>query len=273
VLEVTMLGGLKFASDGCRPRLDLGASGRLLAAYLFEFPGRIHRRERLADLFWHDLDSDHARTALNTAIWRVRKLLALEPASRGGANFYSRGQEVVLEPASWLRVDTHRFDDAVRAALGKQDSTSSASDAKALEEAAENYSGFFLDGCESDWIIAERERLHSLYVRCLTELIKLDATEGRYELAILTARRILSVDPFREWIHRALAILLTLNGQRAQAIRDLRRLAKALTREIGIDPMPETSALERSIISGEIFNELPALRQSYFFSPAPKAQR
>jgi DNA-binding SARP family transcriptional activator len=273
VLQVTMLGGLTFATDGCRLRLDLGFSGRLLAAYLFEFPGRVHRRGRLADLFWHDLDSEHARTALNTAIWRLRKLLALELASRGGSNLYSSGQEVTLELASWISVDTHRFDDAVHVALSAQGSTSSSPNAKALEDAARSYSGSFLDGCESDWIIAERERLHSLYVRCLSELLKLDATEGRYESAISAARRILAVDPFREWVQRALAVLLTLNGQRAQAIRELRRWAEALREEIGIEPMPETSALERSIVSGQIFSELRSLEQSYFSSPTPRAQR
>ena len=258
-----MLGGLTFSADGRRLGLELGPTGRLLAAYLIEFPGRLHRRERLVSIFWPHLEPDHARAALNTALWRLRKLLAQETAN-GSSNLLSIGQEVVLEPASWIKVDTHIFDAGVQAALRAHSPATAASDPNALEAAAESYSGSFLDGCESDWIIGERERLHSLYVRCLNELIVAYATREHYELAIGAARRILAVDPFRESVLRALAFLLTLNGQRAQAIHELRRWASALRKEIGIDPMSETSALEKSIISGRIFHELSSLTESCF---------
>jgi two-component SAPR family response regulator len=51
---------------------------------LFDSIGRVHRRERLADQFWGHLDPDRARAALNTALWRFRKLLARDPESGGG---------------------------------------------------------------------------------------------------------------------------------------------------------------------------------------------
>jgi DNA-binding SARP family transcriptional activator len=82
-LNVTLLGGASFSANSAIVRSDLGPAGRLLACYLFEFTSRVHRRERLADLFWGDTDPDKARSALNTAIWRIRKILEL--GSKGAA--------------------------------------------------------------------------------------------------------------------------------------------------------------------------------------------
>ena len=198
----------------------------------------------------------------------MRKLLATEPASKGAANLCTDGTAVVLEPAEWLSVDTHSFACAVEALLAFPKNGGIVPSAEAMEKAAGAYSGLFLDGNESDWIIAERERLHSLYVRCLTELLRVHAREGRHEQAISAARRILAVDAFRESIQRALALLLVVNGQRAQAIRELRQWAEAIKREIGVGPMPETTKLELGIVTGKIFDELPALMKSYFASPS-----
>jgi DNA-binding SARP family transcriptional activator len=266
-LSVRMLGGLAFVSGGCRVGADLGANGRLLAAYLLEFPSRIHRRERLASLFWADKEPGHARATLNTALWRVRKLLARGP-NQSGPVLHTGGQEIVIELATRIHIDTHHFDSAARSALGDMNAPSPGT--LALEAAVGSYFGSFLDGTDSDWIIAERERLHTLYVRCLSELMKTHAASCQYELAISAARRILNVDPFRESVQRQLVLLLTLNGQRAQAIVELRRWAVDLRREMGIEPMPETGRLERSILSGEICSGLSELKRSYF--PAAAAQ-
>ena len=265
MLSVRMLGGLTFCEQGRRLGLDLGDNGRLLAAYLFEFPGRIHRRDRLATMFWDELEPERARTALNTALWRLRKLLAAT-GDEEGASLYSAGQDVALEPAASIIVDTYCFDNAARTVLAAQGSICAAR-ACALEEAVETYSGSFLEGNDSDWIIAERERLHTLFVRCLNELVKLHVTSGCYELAISAARRILAVDPFRESVQRSLALLLTLNGQRAQALLELRRWGRELRREMGIGPMAETHQLETSIISGIAPSDLTELKRSYFQAP------
>jgi DNA-binding SARP family transcriptional activator len=243
----------------------------MLAAYLVEFPGRVHRRERLAELFWCDREPEQSRAALNTALWRVRKLLAPERRTKRMPLLYTSGAEVVLESAEGLSVDTHRFTGAAHKALVGHGPASPAL-TRALDDAVGDYSGPFLDGNDSDWVIAERERLHSLYVRCLSELMRIHFSEGHYENAICAARRILAVDAFRESIQRALALLLVVNGQRAQAIRELRRWVADIKREIGVGPMPETVELENAIITGMIFEALPEFTKSYF-SPTAAAKR
>jgi DNA-binding SARP family transcriptional activator len=138
-LSVRMLGGLTFGSHGRRVGTDLGANGRLLAAYLLQFPSRIHRREHLASLFWGDKDPEHARATLNTALWRLRKLLSRTPHNEDGGALHSDGQIVVLELATQIQVDTHCFDSAARSALGDATATSGSPCTHALEEAVEGY--------------------------------------------------------------------------------------------------------------------------------------
>src|SRR5882757_2762077 len=112
MLCVRMLGVLTVTVDGRRIDDGLGPAGRLLSGYLFEYIDHVHRRERLVDMFWGRLDPDRARAAFNTALWRLRKLLAREPASEGGRNLRTYGSEVILEQAPWLAIDTHSFTSA-----------------------------------------------------------------------------------------------------------------------------------------------------------------
>src|SRR5262245_38195501 len=100
MLSVGLLGVFRVANVDNRIWSELGPAGRGLASFLFTYPGRPHRRERLADLFWPELDTERARRALNSAIWRLRKLLATQPESDGGENLQTIGSETVLEPPS-----------------------------------------------------------------------------------------------------------------------------------------------------------------------------
>jgi DNA-binding SARP family transcriptional activator len=272
VLSVRMLGVLSISLDGERLAEDLGPAGRLLCGYLFQFIGRVHRRERLADQFWGHLDAERSRAALNTALWRLRKLLMRDPTSAGGENLRSYGSEIILERAPWLAIDTHCFDASVKELLAPRGCASMAERVRVLEEAIESYAGPFLDGEDADWILEERERLHSLFVRAASELVCVYGAAERFDEAIAAARRIIVADPFRESIFRKFVVLLVLNGQRADAIRQYERWSTSFRRELGIDPMPQTIRLAQDIRSGQIFEQLDALKAQYLFV-AETAQR
>jgi len=253
MLEVTLLGSASFSANGLMVRSDLGPSGRLLACYLFQFLGRVHRRERLADLFWADAAPDRARTALNTAIWRIRKIL--EFGSKGAAqHLVTVGDHVVLEEAPSVQVDTHLLESASKRIL-TQDNVESLGDREIHDVtiAVEGYRGPFLDGHDDDWVLQERERLHCLFVRATFELMRKAAMQGQYERAIEFGRRILVRDALRERVQRDVMLLLVLNGQRAEAIRSYNHFVKLLRSELDIGPMPETKRLHNDILSGDIF--------------------
>jgi DNA-binding SARP family transcriptional activator len=263
VLDVSLFGGASFFVNGALVRSDLGAAGRVLAGYLFEFPGRVHRRERLADLFWPDSDPDKARSALNTAVWRIRKIL--EFGSKGaGRSLISSGDDVILERSHLVRVDTHQFEGASRLVLEPRNGgvTPSNGEIHEVTIALGNYAGPFLDGFDGDWVLQERERLHCLFIRASFELMRMAALKSQYEIALEFGRKILAIDPLRESIQRDVMLLLVLNGQRVEAIRTYQRLSELLKLELGVATALETQHLRGEILSGEIFNRL----QEYVFS-------
>jgi DNA-binding SARP family transcriptional activator len=257
MLKVILLGTVSFSVGGKTLRSDLGNTGRLLACYLLEFIGRAHRRERLADVFWGDLEPDRARSALNTAIWRIRKLL--EAGGKGGGrHLVTVGDDVIVEPSDLVQVDTHLLQSACcRRTVGWQAKGMLSENEEAEVSAAiECYGGPFLDGDDGEWILPERERLHCLFVRAALELMRVAARRGQHERALDLGRRILGSDPLREGVQRSVMLLLVLNGQRAEAIRTYQNLRSLLKRDLGIDPMPDTKLLYQEIVSGEIFAHL-----------------
>jgi DNA-binding SARP family transcriptional activator len=264
MLAVQMLGVLSISVDGQRISDDFGPSCRRLSGFLFQFPGRVHRRERLAEEFWGHLEPDRARAALNTALWRLRKLLAREVQSSGGCNLRTTALEVTLEPAPWLDIDTRRFHAMVMHLLKYPGALESETGCRDLEGALATYRGPFLEGEDSDWILEERERLRSLYVRAGSELVRLYGRRARYEDGVSVARSILSTDSFRESLQRDLLILLVLNGQHCDALRHYERWSTLLRQELGVRPMPQTLQVVEDIRSGTIFERLEALRNEYF---------
>jgi DNA-binding SARP family transcriptional activator len=264
MLNVSLLGTASFAVDKAVVKSDLGPAGRLLACYLFEFTGKVHRRERLADLFWQDTDPERARSALNTAIWRIRKIL-----DHGGdgvsRHLLTIGNEVILEESADVRVDTHDLESACKRALARRSGAAlSAGELSDVSRAVENYGGPFLDGYDDDWVLQERERLHCLFIRSTFELMRIAANQGYYERALDFGRRVLAVDPLRESVQQDVMLLLLLNGQRVEAIRTYQRLVQKLRSELDIGPMPETVRLYEDILSGEIFGHLPDYVAGHF---------
>jgi DNA-binding SARP family transcriptional activator len=112
------------------------------------------------DLFWLDGNPNGVRSAFNTAIWRIRKML--EVRSKGAAlQLVTAGNEVVLERGKAVHVDTHLLEGAFsRIRIRRDGEVLNDEDMKDINAAVESYGGPFLDGHDSEWILQKRERLH-----------------------------------------------------------------------------------------------------------------
>lgn len=261
MIQVRLFGGVSVTSGERWLPLDLGPQGRQLLGYLFEFPNTPHRRDMLVDRIWWDVEPDRARRAFNTVLWRLRKLL--EAGAPGSAETRIQGTklEVFLDltPSTW--VDTVEFKKSLN---GLDLCQASAQDSEhmisRLFDAFDTYRGPFMDGEDAEWIIEARERLHSQYVRTGTRLARLLGAEGRYAEGADIAKQILLVDPYREGLHGDLLLLLTANGQRAEAIQAQDIMARRLRSELGIAPMPETLALAEMIKTSAVFEQLDRLK-------------
>ena len=238
MLTVGLLGVFRIASVDNRTWSALGPAGRRLASFLFAYPGRPHRRERLADLFWPELDAEHGRRALNSAIWRLRKLLVTETTK--GESLQTLGSETILEPGEWLDIDAAALEQAASVAIRHPAALEEPETLSRIATVLHRYEGPFLDGDDGDWILEERERLHSLFVRTATLVVCRLGAAQLYPDGISLARRALQFDPYREELVRYLLMLLALDERRYEAIQYFQNWSKALRADLDIAPLPAT---------------------------------
>jgi DNA-binding SARP family transcriptional activator len=246
VLTISLLGGSRVTRSHAQIWSDIGPAGRRLASFLFTFPDRPHRRERLIELFWPELDAERGRRAMNSAVWRLRKLLAASPEYDERHGLRTVGSEIVLERTPWLDVDTWALLETARTTLGGSEPLGP-SGAKQLLAILYRYEGPFLDGEDAEWILEERERLHSLFIQSAMILVRELGLCGHYHDAILLARHALRFDPYREELVRHLLTLLALDERRSDALRYYDHWIGMIQKELGISPLPATRRIIEEI--------------------------
>jgi DNA-binding SARP family transcriptional activator len=212
-----------------------------LFAYLVLHRYDEHTRQALAGLFWGDYGDTHAFHSLSTGLWRLRKCLHPLQLPQQPYLFVDR-RWVRFNTESLYSLDVAEFE--TRVCKGQQMSKTSPDHAAPLfGQALEFYRGALLEGCYADWCLAERERLHQLYLQALLHLMVYYGARQNYSEAIAMGQRILSDDPLREDIHRELMKLHVLDGQPAEAFKQYRICEEVLRKELDIEPMAETEEL------------------------------
>lgn len=245
-LEVTLFGTLSVQVGGT-PLAQL-PSGKIkhLLAYLLLNRHTVHPREQLAGLFWGDEGDQRARHCLNTALWRLNRMLA-QPGPRTQSYLRIDAQNIGFNTASdsWLDVDEFESRCTLADQIGRD---APEKQAALYQQAVARYRGDLLVDCYEDWCLIERERFRCLYLRALGHLLTYYAARGAHDEAIECARRILACDPLREDVHRDLIGLYLAIDRPADALRQYRTCEGLLARELAVEPMPETRSLLTRII-------------------------
>ncbi|MCZ3385997.1 MAG: AAA family ATPase, partial [Actinomycetia bacterium] len=199
-----------------------------LMAYL-AVTGRPQRRESLAALLWPESDQGRARASL-------RRTLSAA-ANVGPALLIGRGEIELDRSQSWS--DVAEFE-----------ALAASNEAAALRRAAALASEPFLAGFSlrdsaefDDWSAATSDRLRERLVSVLSRVADIEVSVGRLEDAIEVARRWVELDPLSEGAHRELMRLYTWTGERPTALKQYRQCVRNLDRELGVAPLPETTAL------------------------------
>jgi DNA-binding SARP family transcriptional activator len=236
-LKLTLLGGFEAASSSGAIALPTKKT-RALLAYCALRPGEVHQREKLATLLWGDTIEANARNSLRQALFLLRA--ALKQARC--AAFRIDGDTVTADPQG-IDVDVFRFEQLV----AKRTPVT-------LEQAAALYRGDLLDGFVIDeepfeqWLIHERERLRELALDALARLLRHQNSLEATDAATQTARRLLTLDPLQEAVHRVLMRLHVRAGRREAALRQYEICVGLLRRELQLGPEPETRQLYEEIL-------------------------
>lgn len=246
-LRITLFGNVTVDYVDAQPTLRTNQAVSRLLAFLLLQRHRSHRREVLAGLFWGDRPESQARRCLNTTLWRLRSVLEPDGVPRGTYLLVDRIGEIGFNWSSDFWLDTAVFEDHAGRVLNHPIGEMDPVDVAALDEAVNLCTGEFLEGIFDDWALRERERLRSLYLRCLRRLMRYHRQEGNLSASLACGQRILACDPLREDIHRDVMRLYWESGQAAQAVRQYEICRRQMAEELGVEPMPETRFLFASI--------------------------
>lgn len=184
---------LRFMFKAPRKPLDL-LKGLLTAG------GGSVGQHTLCEALWPDLDSWSASRALNTAVFRLRKLLGDKSSIRVDCG------QLRLD-SQYCRVDAWDFETELGDATGQD----------ALLQALLRYRGPFLGDCEHPLAMETRRRLQRKYLRGLLQLGQNYERCGNFGSAIDLYNRGLDIEATSEELHSALISCLERAGQAAAA--------------------------------------------------------
>jgi predicted ATPase/DNA-binding SARP family transcriptional activator/Tfp pilus assembly protein PilF len=230
-LQINSLGGLQVLLNGKPLAGFVSTKVQALLIYL-AVTGRPQAREKLIGLLWAAMPDADAKTNLRQALSNLRKLLPDHVSIERDAAAFNRDSLHLIDVECF---ETHLKTDRLAAAM-------------------EIYHGDFLEGFAvrdapefEEWALTQREHWHELALQALHTLTQRALQEGRYTDGIEAARRTLTLDPWREEAHRQLMLLQARSGQFSAALAQYETCRRLLSTELGVEPLPETTALHDRI--------------------------
>jgi DNA-binding SARP family transcriptional activator len=223
-----------------------GPQGRFVLAYLVTERERAVTQAELAEALWPDSLPTSWALALSAIVSRLRARLAGVglPRSRIIGNAFGCYQ---FTPPGEVWVDVEAAFAAVDAAEG----AIAAGDAFAAYGpsliAVTVLRRPFLMGQDGEWVERRRTVLASNLVRALDCRVEALAANQELELALMHAREVVRLDPYRESAYRRLMRMLDRKGDRAEAVRVYLEFGRLLKQDLGVTPSDETAALYREI--------------------------
>jgi serine/threonine-protein kinase len=211
------------------------------------------RRDKLAGLFWPEVDQEHARGSLRGAIHFLRRSL-------GADVVLSRGDEDIALNGEHFSCDAFAFQEALKA--------------EDLEAALDLFQGdllegFFLSGCPEfeRWVDGERERFRELAAGAAWGLAHQHLGAGRITDGERLGQRALGLICTDESEARRFIEALAEAGDRAAAVRFHERFGRVLWDTLELEPSSETKALVEKIREGA--SPGPAPSSGAAFVPDP----
>ncbi|MCS6841323.1 MAG: HEAT repeat domain-containing protein [Roseiflexus sp.] len=246
-LRIRMLGAFAVwrGDHEIRDREWRSSKARQLLQLLLTERGRALPRERVVEALWPDMEIDAATNNLRVTINRLSK--ALEPDRPDGAPsayLIQQGETYAFNTASDHQIDVVEFIEAINEGRRADQRGQRAAAIAAYRRAIQLYGGPYLpDNMYEDWTVVERERLALAFIEAALRLGALLLDEGAIHEAIGLGWRVIEIDQTQEEAYRLLMRAHAALGERSTALRLYARCVNVLQQELGIAPLPETTAL------------------------------
>ena len=239
MLEIRLLGKFEVKRDGKLVAIP-SRPAQSLFAYLVLTAGTVHRREKLAGMLWPDSTEAVARDYLRHALWKIRKAIELTSSKvKSDSYIFADDIHVSLNPKSKYALDVSTIKN-----VGDNLST------KDLMEALSLYDGELLPGFYEDWVLLEREHVHSFFENKMAQLLSLLQNEGRWLDMLKWGERWISLGQKPEPAYRALMSAHAAKGDMSKVAVTYERCVMAL-KEFDVEPSEQTRALYERLKAGK----------------------
>jgi predicted ATPase/DNA-binding SARP family transcriptional activator len=246
-LHLRLLGPVQLDLDGAPLNELVSTKARALLYYL-AVTRQVHPRGKLAGLLWSDLPEADARRNLRVALNALNRVLP--------AYVHVIQDRLAFDVTQPYWLDVEEFEKLLGDGVQQ---TTKRETVHRLRSAVELYRGDLVQDLQlsaaplfEEWVLVERERLRQHALDALRRLTDAYLARGELEPGILIAQRALALDPWREEFHRALMLLLALNGQRTDALKQYQVCLQMLAQEFHADVSAETTALYEQIRAGTL---------------------
>ncbi len=255
-LTVQLLGRVVLRAGDREIRLPSRGPQSLLAVLALK--PRVRTREAVASEIWPDGEGSGVSASLRQALWLLRS--AFNSAGLDLDEYLDIDAEVVgFRPTVRLDLDVADFERLLEMRPARP------------EEALALYRGDLTECLALECFALERERLSDAFEDALALAAERRMLSGDVDGARLAALQLLSRDPLREEAHAVLIWAHGRTGSRSQVVRQYRRLAEMLERELGVDPLPETVAVFRASIAATV-ERSRARTTASAFAPEPRLE-
>ncbi len=221
---------------------------RLLFVYLVCQRARPVPREELAEVLWPDATPPAWESGLRALLSKLRQFLSRLDVSTGRPLISSQFgcYQIYLPPGTWVDLEDARHSiDEAEGALRSGNSRSAWGPANVALAIGRRP---FLPGEDGDWAEGKRRELRDLQIRAMDCYAEIGLRTGEATLTVQMAGEAVMLEPFRERGYQQLMQAHVRLGNRAEALQVYQRCRELLSRELGIDPSPETEALYLEIL-------------------------
>ena len=241
-IQIYALGRFDIVLDGAPLRFVSKAPRKVLALLkgLLCAGGRGISQGTLQDALWPESDSYLARRALNTGVYRLRRLLRRKEA------IVLNDEWIALDPyLCW--VDAWAFEQGI----------SEPKDAYALHTVLPLYGGMLLSEAEHPLAYEPRERLRRKFIQAVLQLGQAYERRGETGSAIALYESALDTDCTPEDVHRALMRCHAREGNPTAVSAAYQRCRTMLWRHFATRPSPATEQIHREACTSPIPAFLP----------------
>jgi WD40 repeat protein/DNA-binding SARP family transcriptional activator/energy-coupling factor transporter ATP-binding protein EcfA2 len=245
MVEYRALGGLTLSDNGDEVSVG-GPRQRRLVAMLLIHRNTVVSADQLSEAVFAGDPTPSARTTLRSYVARLRRVIDGDGAGSG---------VVFRAPGYMLEVPDDAFDvpcferlvAEARSRLARDDAVAAAS---ALRAALALWGGdAYPEFAAEDWARPEAQRLGELRLVAYENLVDAELACGRAAELIPQLENLVAEHPLREAFQAQLMLALYRGGRQVDALRAFQHYRQELAEEVGLEPSPELTDLERGILA------------------------